>query len=492
VVPDVELPMRRDRKPAQIVFFVLAVLGAPAAGQTITRGPYLQDLRATSVEVLWSTDAPSFGGVRFGQDPQDMKLFAESSPGTTHRMQLGGLLPGTTYVYQVLDGGRVLREEGCRFRTAPPPGPGAIRIGVAGDSGIGNDDQASVADVLKEISPDLFLHTGDMDYRGDPDAAIFGPYREVLPGACFFPVMGNHDLLLYFPRIFFPPGVPPEQGSVFYSFDYGNGHFVALDTNFALEPDGNQMVWLQADLESSRGTRPWTILFFHKPAFTVGAYVSEAGPIRAALSPLLDRFAVDLVLTGHDHNYQRSHPVRDGVVHDAWQSPRFESPRGTIHVITGGGGNILYPELRNSDHRFSARFISAFHALDMTITESLLSVKAVAPDRQILDEFTIAKGVPTPELRFIRGDADMNGRIDIADPIKVLLHLFAGEKLECPLVERVVADVDGSGGPPDIADPVRLLSHLFAGGPPPAPPYPDCGSLPGQEDAWCRGAACPR
>ncbi len=85
--------------------------------------------------------------------------------------------------------------------------------------------------------------------------------------------------------------------------------------------------------------------------------------------------------------------------------------------------------------------------------------------------------VPAPAqgaLGFLRGDANADGVIDVADAVSVLLYLFGGSKCDC----LDAADVNGTGEV-DISDPIWLLSYLFRGGPPPASPYPKCAELQG-------------
>ena len=92
--------------------------------------------------------------------------------------------------------------------------------------------------------------------------------------------------------------------------------------------------------------------------------------------------------------------------------------------------------------------------------------------------------VDTSIHEFRRGDANIDGVIDLADPIFVLVHLFiSGPAPPC----AAAGDADASGFQ-DIGDAVLLLSYLFSGGPPPAPPFPGCGSDPAAD---CDVTACP-
>jgi hypothetical protein len=100
-----------------------------------------------------------------------------------------------------------------------------------------------------------------------------------------------------------------------YSYDWGHVHFVALDT----EADySTQMTWLEQDLAAT--TLPWKIVYMHRPPYSSGMHGSDT-TLRNKLKPVVERFGVQLVLAGHDHNYERMKPQN-----------------GVAYVVTGGGG----------------------------------------------------------------------------------------------------------------------------------------------------------
>jgi len=456
----------------------------------LVRGPYLQSLLSTTVDVVWVTDAHSQGKVEWTGPDGVPRVAHDSARTTDHRVRLTALAPDAVHRYRIFDEETPLAPEAA-FRTSPPPRAGEFRAVVIGDSGSGLDEQKAVAQSIQGLKPDIFLHTGDLDYLGNVDSSVFGPYREILPSAGFFPSRGNHDLFLPWFALFFPPmDVRPIDGGAYFSFDWGSAHFVALDTNLLwtiADKDSDQLKWLEADLEKAKdGGTAWTILYFHEPVFSVGAYARERLQ-RDLIAPIAERFGVDLVLSGHDHNYQRSHPVREEIVHDAWQDPAFVSPRGPIYLVTGGGGQLLYSELALADHRFTRVFRESFHAVELVISPARLLVRAVSPYDGVLDEFTIERG-PRPQFAFIRGDVNQDGAFDITDPVLVLGHLFLGSPIGC----EVLADADDSGLPLLLDDAIRFLFHLFLEGEPPAAPFHACGIDPDADDAFCAEMACPR
>ncbi len=482
-----------SRGLSSFVIGALASLSAhrsPAAERpSIIRGPYLQSLLDTSVVVMFTTSEPLAAALTWGVEGGPDSTVAGGNPTTEHRFRLEGLAPGKIHRYSIHTGLLPLTQ-GFTFRTSPPTGAGGIRVAVIGDSGSGSAAQLAVAGVMEEMAPDFILHVGDIDYEDDMDLTFFRPYQRLLARSCIFPAQGNHDIFLPWPSLFVLPGLDPKRRGIYYSFDWGSAHFAVLDTERDLFEEPEQLDWLAADLEAARARAiPWLILSFHRPLFTIGAYAFDEATIRGrvAIGPIADRYGVDLILSGHDHNYQRSHPVRGAGVRDAWQDPRFDSPRGTVNLVTGGGGtDFLYQKSAGADERFTRRFISIQHAVEVDIKVSEIHVRVVSHEKQLIDEFRITKAPRRPGPRLVRGDVDFDGALSITDGIGILLHLFQGLRIDCPEAARIEA----AGGFLSITDAVYLLNYLFLGGPPPRAPFPECAPALGGDDAWCVREAC--
>jgi acid phosphatase type 7 len=508
-------PGMKNRNELAILSSLLAMPALPGQeapcpeveALSITRGPYVQAVDGDRAEVHWVTGTSMQTKLRWRAAPDGPWRELPPSSGTSHRGIIDSLLPDTEYQYEVLDAAAgvdpiLAGGPAFRFRTAPPPGT-PFRAIALGDSGDESPAQLAVKKMLcgLDVPADFFFHTGDLDYEGDLNVSLFGPYREILAGMPFYPAHGNHDPSGdQWESLFSPPLGDPGETSTFYSFDWGSAHFTFLDTELDVAAGSAQMQFLRADLERARArdTR-WVVLVFHVPLFTIGAYFLDdrKAEVNATLAPVTDEFAIDLVITGHDHNWQRSHPIRNGVPRDAWQDPEFIAPAGTLHIVTGGGGALLYPRDPRHNAALNRVFIYKHHALELEVTDDYISGRAIAPcDPQepcndgvvVLDSFTIRKDRLRPPLRFLRGDADLSGALDLADAVIVLNHLFSGgPPLECP----AAADSDGNGFPLDLTDPVYLLQHLFLGDMPPPPPYPECGPAPTADDSGCLRAGCP-
>jgi hypothetical protein len=218
------------------------------------------------------------------------------------------------------------------------------RIWVLGDAGTaGNSEpsrQTSVRDAFYTFTgartPNLVLELGDNAYNSGMDGefqkALFDMYPTMLRKTPFWSCLGNHetgqstafvDTYPYFDIYTFPTA--GEAGGVasgtehYFSFNYGNIHFISLDSMTAnravddpstpgVNEDGPMAAWLRTDLASTTST--WIIAFFHHPVYTKGSHNSDTEiehiQMRENFLPILEAGGVDLTLGGHSHIYERS------------------------------------------------------------------------------------------------------------------------------------------------------------------------------------------
>lgn len=335
------------------------------ASGTLARGPYLNMPNHNSITVRWRSTSSVIGRVRYGLTSDNLNLFTdEVSAQTNHVVRLTGLTPLTRYYYSVGSATDALTPEVAdttsvrtaaytipaptaadyTFRTAPTPGTATnTRIWVVGDCGRGSATQAAGRDAyynwMGSRVPDLNLQLGDNAYNSGTDSeyqsGYFAMYPTIFRKMPQWSCLGNHDAnnttpggggpfsYPYFDMFTFPTA--GEAGGVasgtehYYSFDYGNIHFVCLDSNSTtrtvdnpattgVNEDGPMAAWLRQDLAST--TRTWIIAFFHHPPYSKGSHDSDTEgamvEMRTNFNPILETGGVDLVLTGHSHNYERS------------------------------------------------------------------------------------------------------------------------------------------------------------------------------------------
>lgn len=332
---------RRLRACAALVLFTGALLLAGGVqAQTLTRGPYLQMGTAGSQSVRWRTDVATTTRLEVGTSPDSLtKVIDVAGTRTEHEVRVTGLDPNTTYYYAIGNGTTRLAGADANhfFITAPTPGTAdKTRIWVLGDAGTAgptgtNASQSAVRDAYGNFTgglyTDLILMLGDNAYNNGTDLeyqrAVFNMYPAFLRQSNLWSTLGNHDTagltnpdvntLPYF-NIFTLPRNAEAGGRAsgtekYYSFDYGNIHFVCLDSmTSSRSTTGAMLTWLKSDLQEN--TKPWVIAFWHHPPYTKGSHNSDTETalveMRTNALPILESYGVDLVLGGHSHSYERS------------------------------------------------------------------------------------------------------------------------------------------------------------------------------------------
>jgi hypothetical protein len=333
------------------------------AGEAVVRRkPYLQQVTKSSATIGWVTAAGDGERVEVTlPDARPLATMPAVREAVTVRNAdenqmwtvIDGLSPDTVYCYAIVDEGGPLTER-IGFRTAPAADSAApIRFLAFGDSGGGGADQRALADQMYSLPYSLIVHTGDIAYDsgtiGEFEETVFKMYTPLFRHIPFFPAAGNHEYKTMsgapFRAVFSLPG---GSGEKWYSYDWGRIHFVALDT----EADyATQAQWLDDDL--TRTALPWKIVYFHKPPYSSGEHGSD-GSLRKALAPVLEKHRVQLVLAGHDHNYERMH-LQEGVQ----------------YIVTGGGGVGTRPVGTSTFTAFSEDVIHFVYA-DVRVDDMIL------------------------------------------------------------------------------------------------------------------------
>jgi predicted phosphodiesterase len=346
--------------------------------QPPARSPYVQGVSASSAVIAWVSEEPEVGLVEYGETPQLGHERVDARFGRRHAVALSGLAAASTYYYRVVEADG--KSEMARFRTAPQGEDSRFAFAVIGDSGRGRKNQLAVAALLERLEPDLILHTGDVVYPSGEerryDRRFFAPYRQLIKEVPIFPVLGNHDLergngAAYLAN-FHPSRNDPQGSGRYYSFDWGNTHFVALDSELYYgdhsgRPEEQKAV-LERDLQETR--QHWKIAYLHRPIYSSSKHGGDQ-EIREDLEPIIVRRGVDLVFGGHDHAYERTVPIQ-----------------GVTHMVSGGGGKRLYPAGRSEWTAFSK---SAYHAVFVRIDGGYLSLEAVEPDGTVLDRLDLGR-----------------------------------------------------------------------------------------------------
>ena len=422
------------------VWFI-AIAPSAALAQTVTRGPYLQTGTPTSVVVRWRTDVATNSRVSYGSAPGSLTSAVDDpTPKTEHEVTLSGLTADTKYFYAVgTTTGILAGNDASHFvLTAPTPGtPKPTRVWVLGDSGTANASAAAVRDAYFNFTgtrhTDLWLMLGDNAYNSGTDAeyqaAVFNMYPTMLRKSVLWPTLGNHDGASadsatqsgpYYDIFTLPKG--GDAGGVasgteaFYSFDYGNIHFIVLDSfETDRSSNGAMMTWLRTDLAATR--QDWIIAYWHHPPYSKGSHDSdtevELVQMRQNALPILEAGGVDLVLAGHSHSYERSFLIDghygtsttltpsmildhgDGRPTGNGAYQKIEGPHlGAVYTVAGssgqtGGGLLNHPVMFIS--------LNVLGSLVLDVNGNSLDATFLDSTGVIRDTFTVLKGgAPVP------------------------------------------------------------------------------------------------
>ena len=295
-------------------------------------------------------------------------------PDMIHEAHVCGLTPNTTYYYRV--GGTGHWSSTFSFSTGPTIGStDPYMFGVTGDSrGYDMNAWAITEQRMQARAVDFEIFSGDAVEIGNVQSEWDQFFEQEITGTGAFQVQdflashammmanGNHDVLSpnYLAQFALPQDVSPSeigQGEDWYSFDYANAHFVVLNDTVASDTilSGDEAAWLRSDLMAvNRTTTPWVFVMHHQPLYTcsLGGHNPDT-TLRSAWQPIFDQFHVDIVFAGHNHEYERSHPIFGysaggdmlaGSV--AGGAPTFGAdgnPSGSIYIVAAGAGAPLYP-----------------------------------------------------------------------------------------------------------------------------------------------------
>ena len=443
-----------------------------------------------AVVIAWQTEGtPADFALDYGPTQQYGKIVAPARTERAHEdgaarfgyaATLSGLPLSRRCFYRLRGGGRTVVEG---FFTTRKKRGERTRFVAFGDNAYGDPGEKAVAYHAYQAHPDFIMNTGDNVYeRGrdseyekffhpvynadKPDPAVGAPLLRSVP---FYSVIANHDVphkgaghlpaadfdeardsLAYYTSLHLPrngPAAPsptpllgaaplldefkwaagnryPDMAN--YSFDYGDAHFLCLDSNVYVDPTLPALRrFIEDDLTHTDAR--WKFVVYHHPAFNVGDNHYAEQHMRV-LSPLFEQHGVDFCLHGHEHVYQRTMPLRFQPTDSSHATPDHGAqrlvpgvftvdrvfdgkaatrPDGILYITTGAGGKELYdPDLdetptqwlhaEDNNAAYNARFHSSAHSLTVfDVNRSTLTMTQVDETGREIDRIVVTKAAKT-------------------------------------------------------------------------------------------------
>ncbi|MGH2690913.1 MAG: purple acid phosphatase family protein, partial [Actinomycetota bacterium] len=335
---------------------------------------------ARRMSVSWMTPAPVLGPfVEVGGN----RVEAETAqypgyPGFFHHARLAGLRPGRAYSYAIGHEERIATtweqfvtapKERARFRFTAFGDQGTdVSLGVPPVAQPPNQASANT-ELAASFDPAFHLIVGDLAYANGDQSIWDDWFTMVEPMASrrpWMPLIGNHEIESqldftgtgdswgsfgydpYRTRFALPSNGFPDLANCFYAFRYAGVHFLMVDNNDVnaeVEPnigytEGRQRAWVESELRrvSSDANIDFIVVGMHQCAFSSSTKHGSDPGVQEAWFELFREHQVDLVLSGHDHVYERTHSMNhDEIVGEG--SP-YRTDEGTVYVTCGNGGAV--------------------------------------------------------------------------------------------------------------------------------------------------------
>jgi hypothetical protein len=271
--------------------------------------------------------------------------------------------------------------------------PSEFNFAAAGDWGCTDDTTDTVNNILGK-NPELVLGLGDYSYDEDPAECWLKKVKPINDKMKI--AIGNHDMekLNIYTNHF-------DLREQYYSFNYYNVHLVALSTEIAYKPFSSQYEFIENDLSraASDSNIDWIVVYFHKQMYTSPSNHDDYPTLRSTYHPLFNEYGVDLVLQAHNHNYERTFPIKfnsnspSNPIATTTNTDTYTDPDGQIFATIGTGGVSLYAFTDKADH-FVKQY-GDFGILNIDVTNepqsSSLTGKFYANNGKIIDQFIIYK-----------------------------------------------------------------------------------------------------
>ena len=250
---------------------------------------------------------------------------------------------------------------------------------------------------MENKSPELVLALGDLSYQKSADCwfQMMSPLinkTKMVFGDHEYNFKNSSRLDEYLQRF--------NLTKQYYSFDYGNVHFLAMSSEVPFDKDSKQYSFVNEDLKSASENKSinWIVAYIYEMLYTSPTFHKPTDTIRDIYHPIFDKYHVDLMLQAHSHNYQRTYPIKyndkyasNPIISNKNES-EYSNPDGTIFVIVGTAGADLHNFTGQAP--YIVKQFQRFGFLDVNITGDGRIMKGTFyenRDGTDKDHFTITK-----------------------------------------------------------------------------------------------------
>src|SRR5215208_4417252 len=250
---------------------------------------------------------------------------------------------------------------------------GSLRFAVIGDTGSGTSKQSDVGDMMVQYRAafpfEFVLMMGDNLYGGetpqDFEKKFSDPYKKLLADKVkFYATLGNHDQALQVNYENFN-----MNGKEYYRFKKGDVAFYSLNSNYM---DKKQVEWLESEL--AKDTSEWKVCFFHHPPYSSAKKHGSDGQLREVVEPIFLKYGVDVVLTGHDHVYERIKPQK-----------------GIYYFVSGAGGQLRSGDVDDASPLTEKSYDRDMHFMLFEVAGDQMYFQAISRIGETIDSGVITR-----------------------------------------------------------------------------------------------------
>ena len=369
---------------------------------------------ATSRTILWQSlseekdafveyKSSSHGKTLTQKERINDKFTDNGKTSLVHTVTLQDLQPGTEYEYRLGHGES--RSQWYKFTTAKGNKYKVLIFPDSQSADYKNWENVAMPAWKKNQDAKFFMMIGDLVDNGEHDYQWNEWFSRIEPMITRIPVaptLGNHETytmdwkvrmpLAYLHYFQLPGGVPQKYQNQFYSFDYGDVHFVVLNNlmwemnQFQPNMLADQRAWFRKDMEQTK--KKWKVVLMHRDIILYefnrpGSHPERFDDEGVAFMPLFDRYGVDVVLTGHLHTYRNRGHI---------YNYRRDS-RGPLYLLTGVAGDVQSKNLwKHSPYDVAAApKPETSNYMVMEAEENQLKFSCYLPDGTKVDEAVVKK-----------------------------------------------------------------------------------------------------